>query len=142
MSNNIDNDIQMAVYCGHKLDNFCRKHINVKMSGVSINLNRDQQEELLGLAKTGPNPSAASGKMKWIDKHLATHNFLLGRVKRFYAAPNCLLIDDKEKNCADFIKHGGNAFLWPQPYNKHRGLSHKDALEILQNLMSQWAKNG
>jgi 5'(3')-deoxyribonucleotidase len=93
------------------------------------------------LTKTGPNPSAASGKMKWIDKHLNTHNFLMGRVKRFCAGPQALLIDDKEKNCMDFVKHGGNAFLWPASYNKYRGLSHNDALEILKNLMSQWGTN-
>lgn len=91
------------------------------------------------LSKTGPNPSAGAGKIKWIYKNLGkdVSNFLLGRTKIFNAYPDALLIDDYDKNCEKFIENGGNAFVWPQPYNTNSHLTPKQAMKQIVRMVKE-----
>lgn len=63
------------------------------------------------------------GKMSWIREHLpkAYHRqFLVGSAKDFCARADHVLIDDRDENCQDFIKAGGNAVLVPAMWNANR----------------------
>lgn len=42
--------------------------------------------------------------------------------KWFLAGPNRVLIDDYEENVDKFVKHGGNAILFPQSWNLNRDI--------------------
>ncbi len=65
--------------------------------------------------------SCASAKIKWLRNHglmgLHDDNYLLTRHKWMAAGPNRVLIDDGEHNVEDFVKYGGNAITFPQPWN-------------------------
>lgn len=67
---------------------------------------------------------ACQGKADWIrmrhgDKF---RNFVLTHNKHLLARPNTILVDDHEKNCAAFVKAGGCAILFPQPWNGKKTL--------------------
>lgn len=66
------------------------------------------------------NRSAAiSGKLKWFEKnypHLA-HNVIPTHQKHFCAGIYSYLIDDNDKNCEKFAQWGGEAWLFPRPWN-------------------------
>lgn len=72
------------------------------------------------LTSPSASPSSASGKMKWVIKHL--HSFrrrlIISPAKHFIAHENALLIDDHSKNCKAFRSEGGLSFLLPRPWNE------------------------
>jgi len=65
--------------------------------------------------------SCASAKITWLRTHglmgKRDDNFLLTKHKWMAAGPNRVLIDDGEHNIDDFVKHGGKAIKFPQPWN-------------------------
>lgn len=85
---------------------------------------RDLIDRVCILSK--PVSHAYQGKADWIKKNLPqlyyNKQFLLGPNKDWCANPNALLIDDNEDHCRDFIKAGGEAFLFPRPWNICRTL--------------------
>jgi 5'(3')-deoxyribonucleotidase len=91
---------------------------------------------------TTPSPcsSCHSGKHLWIQKHFGGRfaNYMMGADKHLMAKPGVVLIDDNEENVGKFIAHGGVAILFPQPWNRHRGIDPiqhvTDSLEALDNL--------
>lgn len=65
------------------------------------------------------SPVAASGKLKWLQKH-ARHlksRFVITTHKHLCANPQTVLIDDHDKNCSLFSLAGGKTILVPQPWN-------------------------
>ena len=70
---------------------------------------------------TAPAYRNATGKQRWIRKNLPKFydekRYLIGPAKSFCAGPDSILIDDREKNCEDFIKWGGQAIVFPAPWN-------------------------
>lgn len=67
--------------------------------------------------------SSAAGKLEWLDRHFrpsgrrAFRKYMLCVEKHHLAGPGCVLIDDKNENCERFVAAGGQAILFPQPWN-------------------------
>jgi 5'(3')-deoxyribonucleotidase len=91
-------------------------------------------------------PAGFSGKVKWLKKNYPavlkddrvlfsastvgeTHNS-----KRHCAGPGSVLIDDNEKMCENWRAAGGEAIMWPTPWNSYRGVS--DPIEYLMSSLA------
>lgn len=71
------------------------------------------------------DPQCALGKRLWMQEHYG-HNFtsyMMGGQKWLMAGPGKVLIDDSDKNCDAFEKHGGQAIVFPQPWNSRRNVA-------------------
>lgn len=82
------------------------------------------QENVCLLTSTTLDPECAAGKLEWIERVMPRwmrRNYLLGPYKRGCAKPHSLLIDDSDKNVAEFQKYGGQALLVPRPWNHMHG---------------------
>lgn len=70
---------------------------------------------------TSPTLSGAcvAGKYEWVMEHFPElrKNTLIGARKDVLAGEGCILIDDRDKNCNEFIDAGGQAILVPRPWN-------------------------
>lgn len=69
---------------------------------------------------------ASAGKITWIQTHFgceAARDLLLvpSEHKRLLASRRTVLLDDSSKNCAQFRAAGGEAVLFPQPWNEGYG---------------------
>jgi len=68
-----------------------------------------------------PSNCTASGKERWIAKHLPTlfakGRYLLGRDKTVCAHPGAILIDDYPPYITKFQEAGGKGVLFPAPWN-------------------------
>lgn len=77
---------------------------------------------------SAPALDTASGKQRWIKKHLPEYwrmgRYLLGPAKHYCACPGAVLIDDKEDNVLEFRDRGGQAILFPAMWNSLRHMSH------------------
>ncbi len=81
------------------------------------------------------SPSSAAGKLSWINTKLpqeARRRYALTPCKHHFAHPGALLIDDAPHNVDAFREHGGEAFLWPQPWNGTPDPDHEAALAALR----------
>lgn len=68
------------------------------------------------------SPSAAIGKIKWLNKWLPQSPIMpvcFDTEKWKYANSDSILIDDKPENIIEFIEHGGRGLLYPQPWNEN-----------------------
>ena len=81
-----------------------------------------------------PVSHAFQGKVDWIKENLPqmynSKQFLLGPIKHWCAHPESLLIDDCYNNCRDFVRAGGNAFIFPRPWNICRKVEPQAVLEL------------
>lgn len=71
-------------------------------------------------------PSSLHGKICCLQRHFGGHafrDFLIGPKKEFCARPGAVLIDDYDVNCEKFIKHGGNAIVFPRHWNSAHELA-------------------
>jgi len=66
-------------------------------------------------------PECRSGKQKWLNREFGCPviNVTYTTDKWRLAKPGCVLIDDSDRNCQQFADAGGNAILFPQPWNSH-----------------------
>lgn len=66
-------------------------------------------------------PGCADGKRAWVRRHVPHYlpRTLIGTPKHLCSRPDCLLMDDSEKNCRKFsgVSKGGYAVLVPRPWN-------------------------
>ena len=73
-------------------------------------------------------PAGYAGKSKWLEKNYpavlsgrvlfsAASSGNTGPAKRFCAHPGAVLIDDTELVCKQFEEAGGEAILYPAPWN-------------------------
>ena len=71
------------------------------------------------------DPMAAAGKVAWMQRVLGRdfRDFLIGPDKPSCARPGAVLIDDRDSGCEDFIAAGGNAVVFPQPWNSLRSIA-------------------
>jgi 5'(3')-deoxyribonucleotidase len=83
-------------------------------------------------------PSAASGKMKWMQKYFPRYvsRFFLGSLKEVFSSPDAVLIDDHQANINAFseAEHPGVGILFPRPWNS---LHDKDPIEHLRNCLNR-----
>lgn len=94
------------------------------------------------------HPSCASAKIQWLKKHglmeECDDNYLLTKHKWMAAGRNRVLIDDGDHNVEAFIKQGGNAITFPQPWNssyKYAGRASNlklmsNSIELMVNTLS------
>ena len=84
------------------------------------------------------SPHCVPGKRRWIERYYPQlkKNIIFGSAKKFLAAPNRILIDDRDKNVDDFIGAGGPAILMPRLWNR----AHDRATESLDVVLYklQW----
>lgn len=70
------------------------------------------------------SPSCYSGKRSWWGKVVpAKIELIICKSKQLIAAPNRLLIDDGDHNIDAWRAAGGQAIVFPQPWNDHWHLS-------------------
>lgn len=76
---------------------------------------------------TSPSKGACcpSGKVDWLHKHFGTkfHKYIIGSQKHLVSAPGRLLVDDADKNVNPWLAAGGQAILFPQPWNTNHSLT-------------------
>ncbi len=76
---------------------------------------------------TSPSQSwySAAGKVRWLQEHFGAgfRDYMIGPAKHLMARPGTLLIDDSDANVTTFCDHGGNATLFPRPWNQEYHLS-------------------
>lgn len=83
-------------------------------------------------------PAAYIGKLLWLDEHYPNiteeNRFIFCRTeaKKYVAGPGKILIDDHEKNCEEWVANGGEAILYPRPWNSYRSIKYP-----LEYLMSE-----
>ena len=68
-----------------------------------------------------PNLDSASGKMRWVAKHLPYFldcTIITQAPKALLAGPDCILIDDKDQNIREWTEAGGIGVPVPRPWNK------------------------
>jgi len=73
-------------------------------------------------AASTKSPAAWTGKIRWLNTFcslwgIPTPKVIMTADKHLLAAPDRLLIDDKPSSVKQFIKAGGNAILFPRPWN-------------------------
>jgi len=72
------------------------------------------------LTSSVSDPECLSGKAEWIQRHCPRwlhRQFLVGPQKHLLARVGRILIDDSDENVEMFRKHGGEAVLFPRPWN-------------------------
>lgn len=65
------------------------------------------------------DPTCVQAKLDWLYHHfkIPMTNVMVGSRKELMAKAGLTLIDDNPKNVEKFKEHGGNAILFPQPWN-------------------------
>ena len=61
--------------------------------------------------------------------------YLIGPPKHLCAKPGVLLIDDRDKNVADFLGLGAHAILVPRPWNSLHG---REPISYLSELFQRF----
>lgn len=87
-----------------------------------------------------PNLGSWTGKVVWVNKHLSLYSKQLvvtHSPKHLFAAPNTLLIDDKDKNIAEFIIAGGQGILVPRLWNELHGWA-DETLQVVKNSLEEF----
>lgn len=71
------------------------------------------------------SPDSSSGKVGWMQAKFGRgfRAYMLGTRKELLANPDAILIDDNESNCEKFESAGGQAILFPRPWNRLAGIS-------------------
>lgn len=97
-------------------------------------------EDIYLLTTPMPNPGSGTGKLKWIKRcmpRLYNRTIISYAPKSLLAGPNTLLIDDKDKNIAEFVAAGGYGILVPRPWNELHGWAGK-TLEVVKNSLGEF----
>jgi hypothetical protein len=70
-----------------------------------------------------------SGKLRWLRQHVHPdfRDHLFGHQKHLCAKPGHVLIDDFDTNVTRFREHGGDAVLFPQPWNSRHAIEDRVA---------------
>jgi len=92
---------------------------------------------------TSPSMTAAGGTQEWIRTHLSkffnAKQYLIGPAKQFCASPDALLIDDYDLHYQNFTADGGNAILFPQPWNANRNMINSmGRIEFLKTMLEKY----
>lgn len=91
------------------------------------------------------HPSSLEGKLQWLNSHLADgqnpfRRYLFGPEKEMCAAPRHLLIDDRPEMCQRFRDAGGEAFLFPRPWNG--AWSMHDPFPVANDMLREVVRTG
>lgn len=83
------------------------------------------------LTTPNENPICAADKIIWLDNNMkiSGKDVILAH-KKYLLAGNGILIDDREKNCQEFIDAGGEAVFVPSSWNTE-DLTYKDVISVI-----------
>lgn len=72
------------------------------------------------LSHPQPNSGCYFGKLRWLFEMFGDEfsRFFFHREKHLLAGPGRVLIDDCDANCQSWVKNGGSAITFPQPWNR------------------------
>ena len=94
---------------------------------------------------SSPAGATASGKQRWIKKHLPKFwndgRYLLGPAKHYAASPEAILIDDHEVKIQEFKDAGGRGILFPAPWNDLRALADSPVIPVINILLDIASKD-
>jgi 5'(3')-deoxyribonucleotidase len=150
-------------YLGYRGIGITDEQTHEYMSNVSFWTNIEllpKAKELLALCKSisrtyictrpFPHPNCLYGRAVWLEEKLGVNirDVIFCHDKELLANEHSVLIDDNPTNIENFSKSGGNAMLYPQPYNVKLvpTPAHKlaDIESNLRNILKLqgWMKNG
>jgi 5'(3')-deoxyribonucleotidase len=74
-------------------------------------------------------PASSMGKVHWLQNFFDPRfrRYMLGSHKHLMAKPGVVLIDDSDEKCTNFIEAGGDAILFPQPWNSNHDQIYPEA---------------
>ena len=72
-----------------------------------------------------------AGKVEWLLRNYPWNKIQMITDKWELAAPDRLLIDDKEDTVSRWVGAGGIGILWPQPWNSNRGANPEEILAAI-----------
>jgi 5'(3')-deoxyribonucleotidase len=84
----------------------------------------NEADDFIVATASSHNPDSVLGKMQAIQD-IFGHKFkgyFVTPQKWLLAKPGYILIDDNDDNCEKFYDHGGEAVLFPQPWNANRDM--------------------
>lgn len=81
-------------------------------------------------------PTCYNGKVKWLKREFGNefNRFALTPHKEIFAQPGVLLIDDRDSNVENFIKHGGAGIVFPTHHNSKHEFKHDPVLYVYEQL--------
>lgn len=79
---------------------------------------------------------SVEGKIEWLRRNIPSmsRQFMVTPVK-YFAAKGNILVDDRDENCSDFIKHGGTSLLVPALWNNNAALCDTQGIFLVQNYL-------
>ena len=88
------------------------------------------------------SPNAVDGKTAWIKKNTPKiwkeKRFAFASNKFYFAHADTLLIDDKPENVELFVEAGGNAILYPAPWNSNRDINGNDIVDFTMDKLTSY----
>lgn len=77
---------------------------------------------------------AAAGKVAWINRFLASENFMVGKGKHELGGPGKILLDDCSETVALWEDRGGVGILLARPWNRG-GMDTSDVIDFLPEIV-------
>ena len=88
-------------------------------------------------------PACSQGKVQWLQRHFGNQfrEYMLvpANHKHLLARPGSILIDDSDLNCDQWRAAGGEAVLFPQPWNTSRSAMTDPMAVVCEALCSEAA---
>jgi hypothetical protein len=81
------------------------------------------------------DPMSFAGKVAWAKRHYPGVPCLVGTQKTLVARPGHVLIDDYEKNEAEWVARGGDFVLVPGPWNRLHATPDEEVIPMLARAM-------
>lgn len=94
------------------------------------------EDNVAFLTAPSQSPHCVPGKRRWIERYYPRlkKNIIYGSAKKFLAAPNRLLIDDRDENVDNYISAGGPAILMPRMWNRRWERAHESLDVVLYKM--------
>ncbi len=75
--------------------------------------------EVMFCTSPGWDSNSFKGKIEWLQDKFGRdfRNYIFTNKKYYVANENTILVDDNDKQCKEFIEHGGKAIVFPQLWN-------------------------
>lgn len=113
------------------------EHISPKKYGFElIRFLLSKSDRVYFCTTPSNHPGSAAGKVAWIQRYFPelARKYTITCNKPLLASYDTMLIDDRPKNCIEFCKAGGLAFLWPDVSNQQHEFA-DDPVKVLQALL-------
>lgn len=91
------------------------------MGVLEMLYSRGLEKQVCLLSSPTLEPGCWSGKAQWVKDNLPHFyhgkQFILSYDKLWNVQPDALLIDDRYETCSKWVAAGGQAFVFPRPWN-------------------------